>query len=61
MGRTIRRQDNSFLKALLKLIPSEVVAVFIFLQGILPAALVPPMLLYQKRDDESNAALGVQS
>jgi hypothetical protein len=132
MGRAIRRQDNSFLKALLKLIPSEVVAVFIFLQGILPAALIPhlvvsgilvvmtplylrfamgvrsgtqllvssvsmvvwiyalgqgpvrflpspyyepwygsvvlalwtlipPMLLYHKRDDESNAAVGVQS
>ncbi|MBN1835819.1 MAG: hypothetical protein JW820_08205 [Spirochaetales bacterium] len=45
MGRAIRRQDNSFLKALLKLIPSEVVAVFIFVQGILPEALIPHLVV----------------
>ena len=45
MGRAIRREDNSFLKALLKLIPSEVVAVFIFLQGVLPEAFVPHLVV----------------
>jgi len=45
MGRAIRREDNSFLKAVLKLIPSEVVAVFVFLQGILPEALVPHLVV----------------
>jgi hypothetical protein len=45
MGRAIRREDNSFLKALLKLMPSEVVAVFIFVQGILPPALVPHLVV----------------
>ena len=45
MGRAIRREDNSFLKALLKLIPSEVIAVYIFVQGILPQALVPHLVV----------------
>jgi len=45
MGRAIRREDNSFLKALLKLIPSEVVAVFIFVQGVLPEAFVPHLVV----------------
>jgi hypothetical protein len=45
MGRAIRREDNSFLKAVLKLIPSEVVAVFVFLQGILPEALMPHLVV----------------
>jgi len=45
MGRAIRREDNSFLKALLKLIPSEVIAVFIFVQGVLPAALLPHLVV----------------
>jgi hypothetical protein len=45
MGRAIRREDNSFLKAVLKLIPSEVVAVFVFLQGILPEALLPHLVV----------------
>ena len=41
MGRAIRREDDSFLKALLKLIPSEVVAVYLFVLGILPDRLAP--------------------
>ncbi len=41
MGRTIQRSDNSFLKAVLKLIPSEIVAVYIFLQGVIPPRLYP--------------------
>jgi hypothetical protein len=45
MGRAIRREDNSFLKALLKLIPSEVVAVYVFLQGVLPERFVPHLVV----------------
>jgi len=41
MGRAIRREDGRFLTALLKLIPSEVVAVYLFVLGILPERLVP--------------------
>ena len=41
MGRAIRREDASFLNALLKLIPSEVVAVYLFVLGILPDRLIP--------------------
>ncbi len=41
MSRAIRREDASFLNALLKLIPSEVVAVYLFILGILPDRLVP--------------------
>ncbi len=35
MGRSIE-EENSFLQVLLKLIPSEVIAVFIFIQGVMP-------------------------
>jgi hypothetical protein len=45
MGRAIRREDNSFLKAALKLIPSEVVAVYLFLQGVLPERLLPHLVV----------------
>lgn len=45
MGRAIRREDNSFLKALLKLMPSEIVAVYLFLQGVLPDRLVPHLVV----------------
>lgn len=45
MGRAIRREENSFLKALLKLIPTEVVAVHLFLQGILPDRLLPHLVV----------------
>ena len=45
MGRAIRREENSFLKALLKLIPSEIIAVFIFLQGVLPDRLIPHLVV----------------
>ena len=45
MGRAIRREDNSFIKALLKLIPSEIIAVFLFLQGVLPDQLIPPLVI----------------
>jgi hypothetical protein len=37
--------DNSFLQVLLKLIPSEVIAVFIFVQGVLPRLLAPHIVV----------------
>ncbi len=40
MGRSIE-QENSFLQVLLKLIPSEVIAVFIFIQGVMPGLFWP--------------------
>lgn len=40
MGRSIEG-ENSFLQVLLKLIPSEVIAVFIFIQGVMPPTPVP--------------------
>ena len=45
MSRAIRREDNHFLTALLKLIPSEVVAVYLFVLGILPQQPVPHLVV----------------
>jgi hypothetical protein len=44
MGRAIEPQ-NSFLQVLLKLIPSEVIAVFVFVQGVLPGELWPHVVV----------------
>jgi hypothetical protein len=44
MSRAIE-QENSFLQVLLKLIPSEVIAVFIFIQGVMPPALLPHLVM----------------
>ncbi len=44
MGRAIE-QENSFLQVLLKLIPSEVIAVFIFVQGVLPGQFWPHFIV----------------
>ncbi|HET6451098.1 MAG TPA: hypothetical protein VFI08_07285 [Spirochaetia bacterium] len=44
MGRAIE-QENSFLQVLLKLIPSEVIAVFVFVQGVLPGTFWPHLVL----------------
>ena len=44
MSRSIQ-QENSFLQVLLKLIPSEVIAVFIFIQGVMPRALFPHLVV----------------
>jgi len=44
MGRSIE-QENSFFQVLLKLIPSEVIAVFVFLQGVMPAVLLPHLIV----------------
>jgi hypothetical protein len=53
-------KENSFVQVLLKLIPSEVIAVFIFVQGVMPRLLVALLLvaitpLYLSR------AMGVRS
>ena len=44
MGRAIE-EENSFLQVLLKLIPSEVIAVFVFVQDVLPAQFWPHLLM----------------
>lgn len=44
MNRSIE-SDNSFLQVLLKLIPSEVIAVFVFVQGVLPRLLAPHIVV----------------
>jgi hypothetical protein len=44
MGRSIEN-ENSFLQVLLKLIPSEVIAVFIFIQGVMPRVLLPHLVI----------------
>jgi hypothetical protein len=44
MGRSIE-QDNSFLQVLLKLIPSEVIAIFVFVQGVIPRQLLPHLVV----------------
>jgi hypothetical protein len=44
MGRAID-QENSFLQILLKLIPSEIIAVFIFIQGVMPRVLLPHLVV----------------
>lgn len=44
MSRSIDREANSFLQVLLKLIPSEILAVFVFVQGVLPDALLPHLV-----------------
>ena len=44
MSRSIE-QENSFLQVLLKLIPSEVIAVFVFIQGVMPRLLAPQLVV----------------
>jgi hypothetical protein len=44
MGRAIE-QENSFLQVLLKLIPSEVIAVFVFVQGVMPGQFWPHFIV----------------
>ena len=43
MGRAIE-QENSFLQVLLKLIPSEVIAIFVFIQGVMPNRFWPHLV-----------------
>lgn len=44
MSRSIE-QENSFLQVLLKLIPSEVIAVFVFIQGVMPRVFLPNLVV----------------
>lgn len=44
MGRAIE-QENNFIQVLLKLIPSEVIAVFVFVQGVMPGQFWPHFVL----------------
>ena len=44
MGRSIE-QENSFLQVLLKLIPTEVIAVFVFVQDVLPRQFWPHLVM----------------
>lgn len=44
MGRAIE-QENGFLQVLLKLIPSEVIAVFVFVQGVIPGEFWPHFIV----------------
>jgi hypothetical protein len=45
MSRTVDAQRTTFLQAVLKLIPSEVIAVFVFVQGVVPRLLVPQLVV----------------
>jgi hypothetical protein len=45
MSRSIDSERNTFLQVLLKLIPSEVIAVFIFIQGVMPRVLLPHLIV----------------
>jgi hypothetical protein len=44
MGRAIE-PENTFLQVLLKLIPSELIAVFVFVQGMMPVAFWPDVVV----------------
>jgi len=43
MGRSI--ENDNFLQVLLKLIPSEIIAVFVFIQGVMPRVLLPHLVV----------------
>jgi len=45
MSRAVDSQRNTFLQVLLKLIPSEVIAVFVFIQGVMPLLLAPQLVV----------------
>jgi hypothetical protein len=44
MSREIQK-ENSFLQVLLKLIPSEVIAVFVFVQDVMPRQFWPHLVM----------------
>jgi hypothetical protein len=46
MSRSIETDRSSFLEVLLKLIPSEVIAVHIFIQGVMPRAFWPTLVVF---------------
>jgi hypothetical protein len=43
--RAIDSGENSFFQVLLKLIPSEVIAVYIFIQGVMPPKIWPHLIM----------------
>ncbi len=45
MDRTVDPETNNYLQILLKLIPSEVIAVFVFIQGVMPHLLTPHLIV----------------
>jgi hypothetical protein len=45
VSRTVDSERDSFLQAVLKLIPSEVIAVFVFIQGVMPRLLAPQLVV----------------
>lgn len=65
MGRAIDTGRNTFVQVLLKLIPSEVIAVFVFIQGVMPRQLAPQLvvslLLVAITPLYLRAAMGVRS
>ncbi len=65
MGRAIDTERNTFTQLLLKLIPSEVIAVFVFIQGVMPQHLAPQLavslLLVAITPLYLRAAMGVRS
>lgn len=44
MSRSIEGGEGSFVNILIKLIPSEVIAVFVFIQGVMPYKLGPHLV-----------------
>jgi len=46
MIRSIETDRSSFLEVLLKLIPSEVIAVHVFIQGVMPRAFWPTLVVF---------------
>ena len=46
MGRTIDTEKNTFFQVLLKLIPSEIIAVHVFVQGVMPRVFAPTLVVF---------------
>ena len=46
MSRSIESDRSSFLEVLLKLIPSEVIAVHVFIQGVMPRLFLPTLVVF---------------
>jgi len=46
MSRSIETDRSSFLEVLLKLIPSEVIAVHVFIQGVMPRVFWPTLVVF---------------
>ena len=46
MARSIEADRGSFLEVLLKLIPSEIIAVHVFIQGVMPRLFAPTFVVF---------------